>query len=47
MTALVEARLAYVNGLYFCTILSALAVLEHHLAGIFMDGPKIGKTDEL
>ena len=34
MTALVEARLAYVNGLYFCTILSALAVLEHHFAGI-------------
>jgi hypothetical protein len=34
MTALVEARLAYVNGLYFCTILSALAVLEHHFAGM-------------
>jgi hypothetical protein len=34
MTALVEARLAYVNGLYFCTILSALAVLERHLAGM-------------
>ena len=34
MTALVEARLAYVNGLYFCTILSALAVLERHFAGM-------------
>ena len=28
MTAFVEARLAYVNGLYLCTVLSALAVLE-------------------
>jgi len=36
MTALVEARLAYVNGLYFCTILSALAVLERHFAGMSM-----------
>jgi HEPN domain-containing protein len=34
MTALVEARLAYVNGLYFCTILSALTVMEHHLGGM-------------
>jgi hypothetical protein len=34
MTALVEVRLAYVNGLYFCTILSALAVLERHFAGM-------------
>ena len=34
MTALVEARLAYVSGLYFCTILSAVAVLERHFAGI-------------
>ena len=30
MTAFVEARLAYVNGLYLCTVLSALAVLERH-----------------
>jgi hypothetical protein len=34
MTALVEARLAYVNGLYLCTVLSALAVLERHIAGV-------------
>jgi hypothetical protein len=34
MTALVEARLAYVNGLYLCTILSALTVLERHVAGM-------------
>jgi hypothetical protein len=34
MTALVEARLAYVNGLYLCTVLSALAVLERHIAGL-------------
>jgi hypothetical protein len=30
MTAFFEARLAYVNGLYLCTVLSALAVLERH-----------------
>jgi hypothetical protein len=34
MTALVEARLAYVNGLYLSTVLSTLAVLERHFAGI-------------
>jgi HEPN domain-containing protein len=34
MTALVEARLAYVNGLYLCTVLSALGVLERHIAGV-------------
>ena len=34
MTALVEARLAYVNGLYLCTVLSARAVLERHIAGL-------------
>src|SRR6516165_7863901 len=33
MTAFVEARLAYVNGLYLCTILSALAALERHFTG--------------
>jgi hypothetical protein len=33
-TALVEARLAYVNGLYLCTILSALTMLERHFAGM-------------
>ena len=35
MTALTEARLAYLNGLYLCTILAALAVLERHFAGMF------------
>jgi hypothetical protein len=34
MTALVEARLAYVNGLYLCTVLSTLAVTERHFAGM-------------
>ena len=34
MTALTEPRLAYLNGLYLCTVLSALAVLERHFAGI-------------
>lgn len=34
MTAITEARLAYLNGLYFCTVLAALAVLERHFAGI-------------
>jgi hypothetical protein len=34
MTAFFEARLAYVNGLYLCTVLSTLAVLERHLAAI-------------
>jgi hypothetical protein len=34
MTALVEARLAYVNELYLCTVLSTLAVTERHLAGM-------------
>jgi hypothetical protein len=34
MTALVEARLAYLNGLYLCTVLAALAVLERHFAGM-------------
>jgi hypothetical protein len=29
-----KSRLAYVNGLYICTILSALVVLERHFAGI-------------
>jgi hypothetical protein len=29
-----QQALAYVNGLYFCTILSALAVLERHFAGM-------------
>src|SRR5262245_6462738 len=30
MTTFLEARLAYVNGLYLCTVLSALAALERH-----------------
>jgi hypothetical protein len=32
--ALIESRLAYVNGLYVCTVLAALAVLERHFAGM-------------
>jgi hypothetical protein len=34
MTALIETRLAYVNGLHFCTILSAISVLERQIAGM-------------
>src|SRR5580704_2347053 len=34
MTAFFEARLAYVNGLYLCTVLSALAVLERHFTAL-------------
>jgi hypothetical protein len=33
MTAFFEARLAYVNGLHLCTVLSALAALERHFTG--------------
>jgi hypothetical protein len=47
MSALVEARLAYVNGLYLCTILSTLAVLERHFAGmLYAKGLESAKADE-
>jgi hypothetical protein len=51
MTALVEARLAYVNGLYLCTVLSTLTVLERHFAGMLyakgLESAKRMKFEEL
>ena len=47
MTALVEARLAYVNELYLCTVLSTLAVTERHFAGmLYAKGLESAKADE-